>query len=326
MITGLRYTDDEVESTVVNFFGDPQFIEASAEEITGKIAVEYDFNEDTMGYLSYTRGFKPGGSNLTFGFEPGEFDFNMGDIDNSEPVVFPAFEGETINAFEVGLKTDFFDNRIRANIAAFYYNYKNMQFQATDPNVFQGGVANIPKVEMKGLELELIALLTDDLTLDVKMSALDSEIAEDYLALDNVLVGNLGFAPGDDVLRLAQAQNVNGNEMAKSPGFTMDASLTYFDTLAGYDFRGVLQYTRRGELQQRIFNNPDIDTVDAYNVVNLTLSLEINESWSADLMGMNLFDKDGINSKMTDVFGVNATGVEYIPPRQIMGRVKYNFY
>lgn len=326
LITGLRYTDDEVESTVINFFGDPQFIEASAEEITGKIAVEYDFSDDTMGYLSYTRGFKPGGSNLTFGFEPGEFDFNMGEIDNSDPLVFPTFEGETINAFEVGLKTDFFDNRMRANIAAFYYNYKNMQFQATDPNVFQGGVANIPKVEMKGLELELIALLTDDLTLDVKMSALDSEIAEDYLALDNVLVGNLGFAPGDDVRRLEQAQNVRGNEMAKSPGFTMDASLTYFDTLAGYDFRGVLQYTRRGELQQRIFNNPTIDTVDAYSVINLTMSLELNESWSVDLMGMNLLDKDGINSKMTDVFGVNATGIEYIPPRQIMGRLKYNFY
>jgi iron complex outermembrane receptor protein len=79
-------------------------------------------------------------------------------------------------------------------------------------------------------------------------------------------------------------------------------------------------------LQQRIFNNPSIDTVDDYSVVNLTLSLELDESWGVDLMAMNLFDEDGINSKMTDVFGVNATGLEYIPPRQIMGRVKYSFY
>ena len=42
-------------------------------------------------------------------------------------------------------------------------------------------------------------------------------------------------------------------------------------------------------------------------------------------MAYNIGDKAGVNSRMTDVFGVSATGIELIPPRQIMGRLRYNF-
>ena len=327
LITGLRYTKDDVESAVSNFFApEPTLIEASVEEVTGRIAVEYDIDDKTLVYGSYTRGFKPGGSNLTFGFEPGQFDFISGAIDNSEPLVFPTFENETINAYELGIKADMLDDRLRTNLAVFYYDYKNLQFQATDPNAFQGGVANIPEAEITGLELELIALLTDDLLLDVKASALDSEITGDYFALDNVVADGLGFVPGDDVLRSQLAQNVRGNELAKAPGFTMDASLQYSTEIANHSFRSVLQYTYRGELEQRIFNNPAIDQIDDYEVVSLTFSLDLaGDAWGFDVMATNLFDKDGVNSRMSDVFGVNATGVELIAPRQVMARVRYTF-
>ncbi|REL32316.1 TonB-dependent receptor [Thalassotalea euphylliae] len=328
LITGLRYTKDDVESAVSNFFApEPTLIEASVEEVTGRIAVEYDISDDIMVYGSYTRGFKPGGSNLTFGFEPGEFDFISGAIDNSEPLVFPTFENETINAYELGIKAELLDNRLRTNLATFFYDYQNLQFQATDPNAFQGGVANIPEAEITGLELELIALLTDDLILDVKMSALDSEITQDYFALDNVVADGLGFVPGDDVLRSELAENVKGNELAKAPGFTMDASLEYTTNIASHEFRSVLQYTYRGEFEQRIFNNPAIDQVDDYEVVNLRFSLDLDDdTWGFDLMATNVFDKDGVNSRMSDVFGVNATGEELIAPRQVMARVRYSFY
>jgi iron complex outermembrane receptor protein len=36
-------------------------------------------------------------------------------------------------------------------------------------------------------------------------------------------------------------------------------------------------------------------------------------------------DEDGINSSMTDVFGIAATGLEFIPPRQVMTRISYDF-
>ena len=328
VIAGLRYTEDEVESEVFNFFATtPTLIEASVEEVTGRLAFEYDISNDTLFFTSYTRGFKPGGSNLTFGIVPGDIDPISGGVDNSAPLVLPTFDNETIDAYELGVKTEWLDGRLRTNVAAFFYDYQNLQFQATDPNIFQGGVSNIPETEIKGIELEATALLGESWVADLKLAYLDSEITEDFIALDNVLVAALGFAPGDDVLRADLAQNVVGNELAKSPDLTLDASLKYHTEFgSGHQFTGVAQYTYRGEFQQRIFNNPAVDQVDDYDIVNLTLSVDFaGDTWGTDLIVTNVFDEDGVNSRMTDVFGVNATGEELVAPRQIMARVRYQF-
>ena len=60
-------------------------------------------------------------------------------------------------------------------------------------------------------------------------------------------------------------------------------------------------------------------------MVNLTTSLEINDSAGIDFMILNASDKDGVNSAMTDVFGVAGTGIELIPPRQFILRVRKSY-
>ena len=315
LITGLRYTEDEVYSEVSNFFvPEPDIIEADTDVVTGRLALEHDLNEATMVYGSYTRGFKPGGSNLTYG--NGE--------DGSPALVDPTFEDETIDAFEVGVKAELLDGLLRTNLASFYYQYDNLQFQATDPDIFQGGVTNIPESEIYGTELEVTALLGSAWLLDLKLAAIESEITSDFDALDNVAVSGTFF--GDELLRYNSRENVNGNELAKTPGLTADLSLQYTSTFeSGTAFTGTLQYTYRGSFSQRIFENPAVDKVPAYNVVNAVATFDLPDNWGFDLMAMNLFDEDGVNSRMSDVFGVNATGVELIPPRQLMARARYQF-
>ena len=46
-------------------------------------------------------------------------------------MVFQTYQSETIEAFEVGIKTVLLDGKARANIAVFTYDYDNLQFQAT---------------------------------------------------------------------------------------------------------------------------------------------------------------------------------------------------
>lgn len=326
LITGLRYTEDEVESTVANFFTPfPDFINPSTEDITGRIALEWDTSDDSMTYISYTRGLKPGGSNLTFSEGP-------------DALVRSAFEDETIDAYEIGFKAEFMDNRVRTNVAAFYYDYTNLQFQASDYNEFGSGVANIPASEIYGMELEMTALIGDRFSLDVKLAGMESEVSEDYLALDNrLLIEDVfladGVTPAKEEIHGADRdverflQNLNGNELAKTPGLTADITLAYEDQLDSGGFVGAsVQYTYRGDFEQRVFNNPEVDDVDAYDIVNLTVSYDDESAvWGIDLMAMNVFDEDGINSSMTDVFGVNETGFQYVPPRQYMARLRYNF-
>ena len=322
-IFGLRYTEDSFSSDVTNFFGlQTYLIEDEIDETTGRIAIERDIDEDTMIYASYTKGFKPGGSNLTFGYPEDDEGFGA---QPAPQLIFPLFESEIIDAYEFGIKTDLLEGRMRANISAFSYDYENLQFQSTDPDIYRGGVANIPESEMSGLELELIGVLSASLTMDLRVAFLDTEITADYEALDNIKAERYFF--GEEPLRYALRENIKGNQLAKSPEFTANLGLQYVTELeSGRTLRSTAELIHRGDFQQRVFNSPFVDKVDEYTVLNFTASLDLNDdNWGLDLMLLNATDEDGMNSAMTDVFGVAGTGIELIPPRQVMGRVSYEF-
>ncbi|MDC0420376.1 TonB-dependent receptor [Gammaproteobacteria bacterium] len=322
-IFGMRYTEDSFSSDVTNFFGLQKYlIEDEIDEKTGKFAVEYDVDGDTMIYASYTKGFKPGGSNLTFGF-PVDDEQNFG-AQPAPQLIYPLFKSEIIDAFELGLKTDLMDGRMRANVSAFMYDYENLQFQSTDPDVYRGGVANIPESEMSGVELELIGILSETLSMDLRISTLDTEITSDYEALDNIKSELYFF--GEEPQRYALRENIKGNQLAKSPEFTANFGLKYDGELkSGTPIRATAELIHRDDFQQRVFNSPFVDKVDSYTVLNFTTSLELNDSSGVDFMILNATDKDGMNSAMTDVFGVAGTGIELIAPRQFIVRFRKSY-
>ncbi len=322
VVFGLRYTEDEFSSDVTNFFGLQKYlIQDELDETTGRLAFEMDMNEDTMVYVSYTKGFKPGGSNLTFGYPMDNEGFGAAP---APQLIFPFFDSEMIDAYELGMKSDFLDGRMRANISAFTYDYENLQFQSTDPDIYRGGVANIPKSEMKGVELELIGIISESWSMDLRVAYLDTEITSSYEALDN-LKAELYFF-GEEPTRYSLRENIQGNSLAKSPELTANLGIEYIsDTKYGL-LTTTAEWIYRGDFQQRVFNNPFVDQVNSYSVLNLTASLDlVDDQWGLDFMILNAGDKDGMNSSMTDVFGVAGTGIEYIPPRQYMGRLSYSF-
>ncbi|MDC3078521.1 TonB-dependent receptor [SAR86 cluster bacterium] len=335
LISGFRWTEDIFESTVTNFYGaeGPFFLtndDGDKDEITGKITFEYDLDMDTMIYVSQTRGFKPGGSNLTFGRTKADDAARNSAVPSFlqaqlvDPMVLPTFGAETVDATEIGFKSDFFEGRARANVAIFDYSYENLQVQATDPDVYRGGVVNLPESEVQGLEIEFTASLSDSLILDANLGILDTEITKSYLYLDNVKAQQYTF--GGELAREALREDVIGNDLPKSPKLTADVSLIYsVDLSAGDVFNSALQFVKRGKFYQRIVNNPVNDVVDGYEIFNVMAGVDYSSGWGFDIMLTNLTDEDGMNSAMTDVFGVGATGIEYIPPRQIMTRISLDF-
>ncbi len=326
LISGFRYTRDNFLTDVTNFFGGiPWEIfneDETDEETSGRLTLEYDLETDSMMYVSQTRGYKPGGTNLTFGYTEAE------DAAASRPVapamVLPTFKPETLDSIEIGFKTEFLDGRALANIAIFDYTYKNLQVQGTDPDVFKGGVVNIPESEVQGLELEFTASLSDSWTIDANFAYLDSEITSSFEYLDNAKAQQYSF--GGESNRYALREDVKGKELAKTPEITADISLIYSTQLASGDvLNSSLQFVKRGKFFQRIVNNPVQDPVDGYEIINFSSGVDYASGWGFDIMVTNVGDEDGMNSAMTDVFGVGATGIEYIPPRQVMTRLSYDF-
>ena len=163
------------------------------------------------------------------------------------------------------------------------------------------------------------------MTLDVNLGFLDSEVTSDYMVLDNVDAYQYFF--GQEDLRYNLRENVRGNKLAKSPEHTSDISLKYETSLSsGTLLTGILQFVHRGDFQQRVSNNSAVDAIDSYDLINLNLGLDfVGDKWGLDFIVLNATDEDGVNSSMTDVFGVAATGLELIPPRQYMLRLSMNY-
>jgi iron complex outermembrane receptor protein len=107
---------------------------------TWRVALDHDFTDTIHAYTSYNRGFKSGGYNVT------------------APSLAP-YSPEKLDAYEVGLKTQFFDRRVTLNTAGFYYDYSNIQvsrFINGSPQVYNGGAA-----ELYGLDTDLTTRITE---------------------------------------------------------------------------------------------------------------------------------------------------------------------
>ena len=82
----------------------------SDEEVTYRLAVEYDVTPDNLLYASFETGFRAGGFNIVVGQE--------------------SYDPEFIDAWTIGSKNSFFDNRLQVNFEAFYWEYSGQQLAA----------------------------------------------------------------------------------------------------------------------------------------------------------------------------------------------------
>ena len=319
---GARYTHDEVEGwSLSNFgaYGPASTASTVGNELTGKVALEYDLTDDNMLYASWSRGFKPGGTNL-----------------NSNPtLVEKTFESETVDSIEVGSKNRFFGNALTANFAAFHYDYKNFQFISDDPVPYQGGVANIPESEVYGAEAEFGARLPYNLRLDGNATVLHSEVTSDFYTLDSVAANNAaaasGCSPYDSACltyyRGLAIRNIKGNELPKTPSFAGSLALTHtYGFNDGGTFTSRVQYVYQGDFIYRVFDSSSLDNIDGYGLWNLYFDyMPPAGDWKFSLTATNVFDNDAVVSRFTNAFGIGTTASQYVPPRQVIARVSYSF-
>ncbi len=141
----------------------------STGRLSGRFILDWKPSDDAMVYASYSRGYRAGTFNgLAYG--------------SSSQVYF--VPPETVNAYEVGFKTRFADNRVQLNGALFYYDYKGQQGQVVDSTA----TANLIALDgtLKGLELELIFAATDTLRFNASLGILDSSYKHGTCPVANI--------------------------------------------------------------------------------------------------------------------------------------------
>jgi outer membrane receptor protein involved in Fe transport len=149
--------------------GSPQakLVESSLDEdsTSGKLALDYRFNDDVLGYVSYSRGFKSGSYPT----------LNANTSNQYEPVT-----QEKIDAWEIGFKSTLGGGAAQLNGAVFYYDYKDKQLLTRVPTFFGAltALANVPKSKVKGAELDLQWQPAEGLYISLNGTYVDSEIKE----------------------------------------------------------------------------------------------------------------------------------------------------
>jgi len=166
---GARWTYEKKNVAISGPFGlatggDPLNVSGkeSWDNISPRLGVEYQAAEDMLLYASVTRGFKSG----SFNGRP--------DRNNS----FNPFDPEKVWAYEVGFKSEFADNRVRLNGAAFWTEYSDIQLVSAllDSNgQAYFPVANAGDVRIKGLELELTAVPAEGLNVFANIGVTDEK-------------------------------------------------------------------------------------------------------------------------------------------------------
>ncbi len=121
---------------------------------SGISTLSYAFNTDINTYLSFTKGYKAGGFNLDRIFSDKNGSVVSGAI-GSQIIRAPdtSFPAETVEGFELGLKTRWLERRLVANFAVFDQKFEN--FQLNTYNGISFIVASVPEVNSKGFELDL---------------------------------------------------------------------------------------------------------------------------------------------------------------------------
>ncbi|MGG7603331.1 TonB-dependent receptor [Massilia sp. BKSP1R2A-1] len=161
-------------------------------KFTPRVALNYKMNSDHNVYASYSEGFKGGG------FEPR---LNMVGTRLPLAVAKQGYAPESIETYELGLKSSFNGGRITTNAAVFYSDYQDVQIPgsvAIDTNgdgrddSFAGVTTNAGKAEIKGAELEAIANITPNFMIAGMYSYIDAEYKE-YIAAGVNVAGQRTF-------------------------------------------------------------------------------------------------------------------------------------
>ena len=289
---GLRHSDEKKKgSTIQTFFVTGNVsVDQDWTALTPRFVLDYKINDDIFVYASAARGFKTGG-------------INTGSLQTA------AYDPEYIWNYEVGSKMSLFENRVQANLAAFYYKYDDLQ--VTQFDVGQTFIENAASARGQGFEAEITALITERFTIITSLAYLDTEFTR-YDTLDT-------FRPTLGVL------NLEGNELPRAPRLGTSLIGRYDLPLTGggsISFQA--EYLHQDDQYFTPFNT-DYAEGGEYDLINARISfLSADEHWTFAAFVRNATNEE--YELTTTVSGINAgTLVLFGAPRTIGIEGRYRF-
>ena len=273
LTAGVRYTHDQkederghnaypsgtaLEPTVTRSVG--------SNDVSPRVGFDYQWTPALMTYVSAARGYKAGGFN---GRASTIADFNQ-------------FDPEKVWTYELGLRSDWLDHRVRFNATAFYSEYSDLQLQINGSTSVNGTIApfaivtNIPKARVTGGEIELDVVPVNGLTLNAGLGLTDAR----YVRLPT----DSKFVAANLINR--DTQFINTPKTTVTLGAEYEAPVTDALTMTGR-----LDCAYKSAIQYWITNSPFVRQA-GYGLLNARLTFEhVPTRLSLSFFGTNLTNK-----------------------------------
>lgn len=232
----------------------------SEDDLSPMISLNYQVNDETLIYARYAGAAKSGGYNAEF---------------MTNGLEFFEYDQETVDSYELGLKTTLMDDKLRLNVALFemaFDDFQVFQFLENSSGATSLELTNAAEATVTGVETEITWLPTDNLRFIANATFLDAS----YDDFENPgggapFSGNqLPYAPDLKYFVAAQYRALVG-----AGALTFDVDYTYVDD----------QFTDPGNL--------DIDKIDSYGLIGARVAYtpESND-WEIALWGRNIGDEE----------------------------------
>ena len=239
--------------------------------LTGQVTVAYEVADDVLTYATYSRGAKSGG--LSLGVLPAG--------------VSPVVEPEKVDAWELGVKSQFWDRRVTLNAAAYWTEVDNYQAAISEQigttSSFVRYISNIPGVRSRGVEVDLTVAPTRNVRLTAS-AAYNDAVYKDYT--------NAQAAPENR--NVSQVQDLSGVQLANAPKFLYHVSadvsqpvtlLTPYDELyARFDFN-------HRSSNDTSSTNSIYTRIPGYGLANARIGVRFDDTFDVSVWVTNLFDK-----------------------------------
>ncbi len=251
-----------------------------------KFATQFEIDDDRMIYFLYSEGFRLGGSNSERAAENGFLPLN--------------YESDKLSNYEVGLKSQWLDDRVQFNLSVFYMEWDQIQLNVSgsraDNPFWLRGTFNGGKAEQKGVEMNGVWQVTEDFNIQASAFFADPEFSEDTIYPD----------PDDGIAIPA------GTTMPVSPEekywIALDYTLPNFFDLPGKSWTR-FSYSYQGEVWRS--TGAILDFIEAqtpeeraearelllpsYSTSTFQLGFTADTGWETALIVRNLFDETGYN-------------------------------
>lgn len=285
---------------LLDYINIPETVQSQEDDFVSWTAgLSSNLTDNVNVYGKIAKGYKEGG----YSFRPQSTASIGGDITNPQM----EFGREAVTSYEIGLKSDLLERRMRLNLAVFYLDYQDIQTRVVDDNGVNR-VVNGPSAVSQGIEAELRYRLTSGLTLK----------------------GTMGYADATfgDFANCHAVDDCSNNQLPGAAKWTNTLAINYLATINdNWEMFAGVDYSYRSKIQSDA-RNLSATELDSDNRVNGQVGIVSGDGqWEVMLWAKNLLDEETmVNRTDSATSTLGFSDALYAMPRTFGLSVTYTYF